>query len=399
MDQTQPLHGVRVVELSSFVAAPLCGQTLAQLGAEVIRIDPPWGAADLHRWPLAPSGTSMYWTGLNRGKRSVAMDLRSEEGRELVRRMLGPEGEPTTGIVVTNGPVGSWLDHAHLSICRSDLIHVHIQGRTDGRPAVDYTINAESGLPLITGRDADPTNHVLPAWDLITGNQAALAVVTALRHRDLTGLGQGVSIALEDVAFAANGALGLLPEVTVSGLEREPIGNDLYGSFGVDFPTADGRHVIVVALTGRQWLDLCGATGTTEILATVADGLGVDLGDEGTRFEHRAVIRALMEPWFRARTSAEIVTALDATSVLVGEFRSVAEAVAHGRKTGSIVEVDQPGIGPVPRGRLPLRFSELQVADHVIAPSLGADTDAVLTASLGLDDADLADLRSRGVIA
>src|ERR1700720_2840808 len=112
-----PLHGTVVVEVSSFVAAPLCGVTLAQLGAEVIRVDPIGGAADYRRWPLAPSGTSIYWTGLNKGKRSMAVDTRSPEGQQLVRRLI-VEGD---GIVLTNA-VMRWLSSDELAGQRSDLI-------------------------------------------------------------------------------------------------------------------------------------------------------------------------------------------------------------------------------------------------------------------------------------
>jgi 2-methylfumaryl-CoA isomerase len=115
-----PLHGTVVVEVSSFVAAPLCGVTLAQLGAEVIRVDPIGGASDFRRWPLAESGTSIYWTGLNKGKRSAAIDLRSPDGQRLVQRLI-VEGD---GIVVTNAAGLDWLSHRRLASLRSDVIHV-----------------------------------------------------------------------------------------------------------------------------------------------------------------------------------------------------------------------------------------------------------------------------------
>ena len=168
-----PLGGLTVVEVSSFVAAPLCGMTLGQLGAPVIRVDPIGGASDVQRWPLAADGTSIYWTGLNKGKRSVTVDLRSPEGQKLVQRLI-VEGD---GVVVSNAAGLSWLSHDRLAAKRSDVIHVQLLGRGDGSTGVDYTVNAGIGFPLVTGPadHAGPINHVLPAWDVCCGLYAALA--------------------------------------------------------------------------------------------------------------------------------------------------------------------------------------------------------------------------------
>jgi 2-methylfumaryl-CoA isomerase len=140
----QPLTGLTVVEVSSFVAAPLCGVTLNQLGAQVIRVDPIGGASDVKRWPLTADGTSIYWTGLNKGKRSATIDVRSAEGQELVARLV-VEGD---GIVVTNA-VLPWPSHDVLAAKRSDVIHVQLLGRGDGSTGVDYTVNAAIGYPLV----------------------------------------------------------------------------------------------------------------------------------------------------------------------------------------------------------------------------------------------------------
>src|SRR5215471_17968432 len=148
-EEAAPLAGLRIVEISSFVAAPLGGMTLAQLGAEVIRIDPVGGAADVTRWPLAPSGTSLYWTGLNKGKRSVTLDFRSDQGRDTLRNLVAGSG-PDGGIVLTNAD-SPWLSYEALSKRRPDLVHLKITGRHDGGPAVDYTVNAAVGFPLATG--------------------------------------------------------------------------------------------------------------------------------------------------------------------------------------------------------------------------------------------------------
>jgi len=244
-----PLDGLTVLEVSSFVAAPLGGLTLAQLGADVIRIDPVGGAADLGRWPLAPSGTSLYWTGLNKGKRSVTLNFRDPAGRGLLGELLAASG-PGGGILLTNAGQ-DWLGYPALARIRPDLIHLQIQGHRDGRPAVDYTVNAAMGFPLMTGPEelAGPVNHVLPAWDVACGLYAAVGLLAAERRRARTGAGSAITLALADVALAVAGHLGFLAEVQVTGTDRPRIGNHLYGGLARDFATADGERVMVVVLT------------------------------------------------------------------------------------------------------------------------------------------------------
>src|SRR5690349_2668626 len=269
-DAARPLAGVRIVEISSFVAVPLAGMTLGQLGAEVIRVDPIGGAADYHRWPVTSDGESIYWAGLNKGKRSVAADFRSAEGQDLVQRLIAG-----SGILITNVAGREWHSYDTLTRLRPDVIHVEVSGRADGGTGVDYTVNAGIGFPLVTGPAdlATPVNHVLPAWDVACGLYTAIAVITALRHRESTGDGQRVSIPLENVALATAGNLGFLTEVMVNGVARELIGNSIFGQYGQRFATADSVSFMVVALTGRHFRDLTEMTGTTRAVAALADAL------------------------------------------------------------------------------------------------------------------------------
>src|ERR1700722_16024320 len=216
-----PLDGLRIIELSTYVAGPSGSMTMAQLGAEVIRIDPPGGGTDFHRLPVAPGGDSLYWAGLNKAKQSVEIDISIPEGRELVGAVVGVPG-PDGGILVTNAVGQRWLSYEAMSAYRDDLIEVHIGGRSDGKPAVDYTVNCEVGLPLMTGpANFDrPVNHVLPAWDLLTGLHAALAVLAAERVRARSGRGQLVQLSLSDVAVATMGHLGFVGDVVVNGRGR-----------------------------------------------------------------------------------------------------------------------------------------------------------------------------------
>src|SRR5438067_3735416 len=246
------LADLRIVEFSAFVAAPLGGMTMAQLGAGVIRIDPLGGAIDYNRWPVTESGASLYWAGLNKAKRSVALALDKPEGRELARAIAATPGAGG-GIVLTNLPPLPGLDYAGLKGAREDIILLRLTGNRDGSAAVDYTVNAASGFPLVTGHGGTPVNHVLPAWDIAAGLYLATALLAAERHRARTGQGQEVVAALADVMLATVGNLGYIGDVQINGNARPAIGNDLYGSFGRDFVTADGRRVMIIALTPRQW--------------------------------------------------------------------------------------------------------------------------------------------------
>lgn len=392
-----PLSGVTVVEVSSFVAAPLCGMTLGQLGAQVIRIDPIGGASDVQRWPLAAGGASIYWTGLNKGKRSATIDLRSAEGQELVQRLI-VEGD---GIVVTNAAGLSWLSHDVLAAKRSDVIHVQLLGRGDGSTAVDYTVNAGVGYPLVTGPagHAGPINHVLPAWDVCCGLYAALAVVTAVRHRDRAGVGVRVSLALEDVALATAGNLGLLTEPQVNGTQRQRLGNAIYGQYGQDFASRDGAAFMVVTLTRRHFRDLVDVTGTGAAVSALEGALGVDFGSEGDRYRYRDALSGLFATWFADHTGDEITAALSGTTVLFERYSTFADVAAGPKVTANPLfsRLHQPGVGEYFAPGLPAAFDGAHPAGAP-APALGQDTADVLTQCLGLTAADIARLTSARTI-
>jgi 2-methylfumaryl-CoA isomerase len=399
-----PLHGLHVVDLSTYVAGPSATMTLAQLGADVVRVDPIGGATDTRRLPLAPTGESLYWAGLNKGKRSIQVDLKSEEGRAVVRELLATPGEGH-GILVTNAVGQGWLSYQELRRHRADLIQVHIGGRPDGKPAVDYTVNCEVGLPWITGPvdSSLPVNHVLPAWDLLAGLHAALSVLAADRVRRMTGQGQFIELNLSDVALATMGHLGFIADVVVNGSGRLREGNYLYGSYGCDFATNDGRRVMVVALTDRHWRRLIELTGTSGVIAALQASLGADFTDEAVRYRYRDVISALLTPWFAARQREDIVKELDAGQVLWGDFRTVQELVTAPdslfARSDLFENVPQPGIGTVPVPRPVTRAAGWGVGGPAAAPFLGRDTDEVLHDWLGHDAACIDELRAHGVVA
>lgn len=399
------LEDLRIVEFSAFVAAPLGGMTMAQFGAEVIRIDPVGGAIDFNRWPVTDNGESLYWAGLNKAKRSVALALDKPEGRDLARAIATAPG-PGAGIVLTNLPPRRGLDYASLKAARGDIILLRLIGNRDGTAAVDYTVNAASGFPLVTGPGglgSAPVNHVLPAWDIAAGLYLATALLAAERHRGRTGAGQEVVAALSDVMLATVGNLGYVGDVHVNGRARPAIGNDLYGSFGRDFATADGSRVMIIALTPRQWRALGEATGLADRLAAAGAMMDADLDTEAGRFQARDAIAAVLAPWCAARTLAEISSTFDGTGVLWGPFQDFIGLVRDDPRCSPqnplFAEIDQPGIGRYPMPGLPLDFSASPRLPTQPAPRLGEHTDLVLSEVLGLSAADIARLHAAGIAA
>lgn len=402
MDNGNLLEGMRVVEAAAFVAAPLGGMTLAQMGAEVIRIDTLGGGLDYRRWPVASNGTSLFWAGLNKGKKSVALDLGSAEGREVAMALIAAPGEDA-GMLLTNFPPRGWLAHETLRERRGDLIQLTVQGDRHGGSAVDYTINPRMGLPYLTGNgDAETAvNHVLPAWDLVTGQMAAVGLLAAERHRRRRGVGQHVKLALEDVALAAVGHLGLLAEAQL-GQVRGRHGNHLFGAFGHDFPTSDGVRLMVVGLTGKQWRALCDALAMGEEMGALARRTGLDLAREGDRFLARQEIAGAVARWIGARPFAEVAAQLDRHGVCWGKYQTVTQLVTEDEACSlanpMFGEIDQHGVGRLVAPGLPLDFSAVPRRAVQPAPRLGADTEQVLHSVLGMDSAEFGRLHDRGVV-
>ena len=396
------LAGLRITEVSAFVAAPLGGMTLAQLGAAVIRIDPIGGNIDIGRWPLAPDGTSLYWASLNKGKRSVCLALNTPRGQELARALICAPGEDC-GTLLTNLPSSGWMGYAALSEQRPDLIMLRLTGNGDGSAAIDYTVNSASGFPIATGHGDAPVNHVLPAWDVASGLYLATGYLAAERARRRTGRGQEVTLSLADVMLATVGNLGYLADVQVNNAVRPPLGNDLYGAFGRDFATADGRRIMLTAISNRQWRAIGKATGLTEQIAMVGPMMQVDLDTEGGRFEARAAICAVLEPWFARRTLAEIRIAFEGSGVLWGPYQDFGQLV-HDDPRCSVANpvfgmIDQPGAGSILANASPLGFSQDGRMPPRPAPRLGEHTEAVLTEILGLSGAQYGELHDAGIVA
>ena len=398
------LAGLRIVEGSAFIAAPLGGMTLAQLGADVIRFDDIKGGLDSDRWPITGDGRSIYWAGLNKGKRSIAVDLRSPRGRELLTALITAPGEGA-GIFTTNMPARGWLAYEELAKKRADLIALNIVGARDGSAHVDYTVNAITGFPMVTGPVGHdgPVNAVAPPWDLATAYAGAMAILAAERHRRLTGQGQRIVLPLQDMALAVDLGAGLhrrgrgqrrrpaaLRQRDLRHLrprlqdEGRPLRHDLHllrspcrcaGQRPAALPMPSRRSRRPRASISRPM---------------PAAGLA------------RAELCAVIEPWVAAQTAAEVGAALKKAGALWAPYQTFRELAADKENVldnPMFTILDQPGIGRYPVAATPLQFGAVPRQPPRAAPLLGQHTDEILSGILGLPDHEIAQLHDEKVVA
>jgi 2-methylfumaryl-CoA isomerase len=397
------LKGMRVVESSAFVAVPLAGMTLAQMGAEVIRVDRFEGGLDARRLPTAPSGASLFWAGLNKGKKSIAVDFRKPEARELISELITAPGRDA-GLFMTNLEVPGWTDYKTLSQRRPDLIMTTLKGDRHGHPQVDYTVNPALGIPDLTGPEGydGPVASALPAWDLSAGHMMVSALLAAERHRLRVGAGQEVVMSLKDIAAATIGHLGLIGEATLTNEDRGKAGNALYGAYGQDFVCACGRRVMVIGLTEGQWKGLVAATGSAAEMQALAHRSGRDLMDEAARWELRHQITAILAPWFAARRIEEFSDDFNARKLTWSIFRTVREAVRQdpdlSEANPMFTMLEQPGLGTFAVPGHPAEFGSHGRTKPIRAPQLGEHTEEILADVMRLGDGQIGALFDKGLV-
>lgn len=397
------LSGLRVIEGSAFVAAPSGGMTLAQLGADVIRFDPIGGGIDYNRWPVTADQRSLYWHSLNKGKRSIAVDFRKPEGQELLTRLVAAPGDQA-GMFLTNFPAKGWMAYERLRQHREDLIYLNLTGDRHGGSALDYTVNCKVGFPSLTGDGkAGPLNNPMPAWDVITGQQIALGLLAAERHRSRTGEGQLIKIALADVAWATLGNLGYIAEAMINNADRDAIGNHIYGTYGHDFECKDGERVMIVGVSPNQWRAIVSVTETETQISELEARSGFNFKQEGDRYKGRDEITSILEPWFKARNFSDVQTALDNGGVCWGKYQTVKEAVENDRDCSvdnPLFEmVEQPGIGTYLMPDNPLQFTSIEKEAVRRAPHLGEHTEEILADTLGLSNTEIGRLFDQKIVA
>ena len=399
------LADLSIVEVSSFVASPTAGLYCAQFGVEVIRIDQIGGGLDYDRYMQTAEGRSLAWENLNRAKKSVALDLRSGEGRELCVELAR-----ATGQLITNLPEKSFLSHDAVSAGRPDLVSVRIMGWHDGRQAMDFTVNAASGYPLMTGpaewdqESAPPVNQVLPAWDFITGAYCAFALMAALHHRNATGEGSEVRVPLGDVMLGTIANSGAMAEMLYRGADRERLGNAIWGALGRDFVSRDGKRFMVAVLTSKQWTAMVAALQIGEAVSALEVETGVSFAhSDHNRFVHREALFAIVQAAADREDYDTLAERLAAAGATFERYRTMHEAARD-----PVLVASNPLFGPTPANPsgfdypAPRSFANLPgraAGDPAPAPFLGQHSEEVLAERLGLPSGAIAGLIDRGVVA
>lgn len=403
------LSDLSIIEVSSFVASPTAGLYCAQMGAEVIRVDHKAGGLDYDRYMLTAEGRSLSWENLNRAKKSVALDLRSGEGRELCVELAA-----RTGNCITNLPERSFMSHAAMKAAQPetapDMTSVRIMGWHDGRQAMDFTVNAAAGYPLMCGPEdwdmatAPPVNQVLPAWDFITGAYCAFSLLAALRHRDATGEGSEIRVPLGDVAIGTLANSGTMAEMLYRGGDRERLGNAIWGAFGRDFRTSDGVRFMVAALTPKQWDGLVEAFGVASAIGRLEAELGVSFADgDRPRFEHRHALFDIFQDVAGSLEWEVLASRMAAGGCTFEKYRTVHEAANDPE-----LVADNPLFGPSPANPSGFEypaarsFANLpgrEAGDPAPAPYLGQHSEEVLAERLGLSSGAIGKLVDTGTVA
>ena len=374
------------------------------MGAEVIRVDHVAGGLDYDRYMLTDKGRSLSWENLNRAKKSVALDLRSGEGRELLVELSAK-----TGQLITNLPEKSFLSHSAIADKRSDLVSVRIMGWHDGRQAMDFTVNAASGYPLMCGPDdwdmqaAPPVNQVLPAWDFITGAYAAFALLAALRHRDACGEGSEVRVPLGDVAIGTLANSGAMAEMLYRGSDRERLGNAIWGAFGRDFVSRDGQRFMVAALTAKQWAGLVKAFDVSAAIAGLEAELGIDFsaGDD-PRFKHRKALFTVFEAAAKAKDWSALEKQMSDAGATFEKYRTAHEAandpaLIDDNPMFSMTASNPSGFEyPAPRSFA--NMPEKAASGPAPAPYLGQHSEEILAERLGLSSGAIGKLVDAGTV-
>ena len=396
-DSLGPLDGVRVLELGQVVAGPFCGQVLADLGADVVKVEPPGTGDVLRQWGWSPDGgDSLWWRVAARGKRSITVDLRTADGQALVRRLARD-----VDVVVENfrpGTLERWgLGYEQLTADNAGLVLVRISGfgqdgpysRRAGYAAVG---EAMGGLRALTGYpDRPPVRVGISLGDSLTGLMGALGALAALHERQRTGQGQVVDAAIYESVLALTE--GLVPEWAAGAPVRGRTGTSLAGIAPSNiYPTADGS-VLVAANQDTVFLRLATAMGRAELAQDPR------FADHRARGAHAEALDELVSGWTVGQHARDVLAALHEVGVPCGLLYTPADMAddPHFRARQSLVEVTDPDAGPVLMPAVAPRLSRTPGSIRWTGPRLGEHTEQVL-AEAGLSPDDVAGLRAAGVV-
>ena len=408
---TGPLAGLRVIDCSTVLAGPYCTMLLGDLGAEVIKIEPPdgdatrgWGPPWIGGEPGTGPRTAAYYLAVNRNKRGLRLDLRTPDGAAILRRLLA-----TADVLVENFRAGAFarlgFDEGALAALNPGLVHLAISGYgptgpAADRPGYDFVIQATSGLMSITGAPGGdgggPTKVGVAISDVVSGMLGAVSVLGALvgRERDdgpIRDRGQRIDVSLLGATLAS--LVNQAQNAFATGVAPGRLGNAHPNIVPYEtFTTADGAVAVAVG-SERQWPRFCAALGVTELAGDRR------FATNGDRVERRAELRPLLAARFAARTTADWLVALESAEIPCGPINDIIAAFASPEASalGMTVELEHPAWGLIRQVGIPFRLSATPASIRTPPPTLGQDTDAIL-GELGFDDDAIAGLRARFVI-
>jgi crotonobetainyl-CoA:carnitine CoA-transferase CaiB-like acyl-CoA transferase len=404
-----PLGHVRVLELSRVLAGPWAAQTLADLGASVIKVEKP-GAGDDTRSYAPPyaanrdgsqSSESAYFLSTNRGKRSVTIDFIHPEGQKLVQALAAK-----SDVVIENFKVDGLakygLDYPSLQPLNPGLIYCSITGFGQTgpyrhKPGYDFMIQGIGGLMSITGEPdqrpgGGPMKVGVAVADIFTGLYAAIAILGALAHRDRTGGGQYIDLALLDtqVAVLANQAMNYL----VTGVAPQRLGNAHPNIVPYQVFVASDGHIIVAVGNENQFARMCEVIGRSELASDAR------FATNASRVNNRDELIAILQGIFAARTMRDWLESLERAGVPCGPINTVADVFADPQvqARGLKLDLPHPSIGLVPSVANPIKYSATPISYSSAPPMLGVDTDEILREMIGVPPEEIARLRKAGIV-
>lgn len=390
-----PLAGLKVLDLTTFLSGPFCTQILADLGADVVKVEPPAGDSSRHIPPYFVGDDSAYFLASNRTKRSVAVDMKNPEGIALVRRMIGE-----VDVVVENfrpgvpARLGLNIDElraTHPALIWASITGFGLEGPWAKRPAYDMIVQALSGVMSLTGEPEGKSVRLgIPAGDTVAGLYAAVAINAALVQRGLTGKGRHIDVGMLDCQLSMlsyQSAYALIGGATPG---RQGAGHDSIPTYRT-FVARDGREIAVTANTERMWAGLCEALERADLVADERFANGK------ARLKNRTALWAELEPAFLTRDGEDWADRLTTHDVPNALIRTVPEALNDARQSGR--EMIVPLADGVEVVGSPIRMGEGVPVKASYPPILGADAESVLFDWLGEDAETCAALRASGVLS
>ncbi|HEX7892170.1 MAG TPA: CaiB/BaiF CoA-transferase family protein [Ramlibacter sp.] len=391
------LAGLKVLELGQLIAGPFAAKTLADFGADVVKIEPPGVGDPLRNWRLVRNGTSVWWQVQSRNKRSVALDLKQPEAQEIVRK-LASEAD----VLIENfrpGAMEGWnLDPHKLIEANPRLVVLRISGYGQtgpyrDRPGFGVVGEAMGGLRHLSGEPGRaPVRVGVSIGDTLAALHGVIGILMALHERQRSGKGQVIDVALYEAVF--NVMESLLPEHSASGAVRGPAGSALPGIAPTNaYLCSDGGYALVAGNGDSIYKRLMAAIGREDL------GNDPELADNAGRVKRVQEIDAAIGEWTKSRSVGEVLAVLDAASVPAGRIYTVADIAAdpHYAARGMLQEITLDGGDRLTVPGIVPKLSRTPGGQHRNAPGLGQDTDAVMR-EIGLSEEQIAALKGRGVI-